>query len=513
MERWIHVDLKCMAPSVAALKQDIARWASEGATGIVLEWENTFPYPGLEAATRGYSRRQVADLVDACAAHGLKAIPLVQTLGHLEWLLSQPAFARLREFPDHPNQIRACDEEAQRLLNGMVQALLEAHPESPYIHLGADEARRLPDIDRPECSAKREGACAVFLRHLRPLFQQVLAAGKRPVIWADMPLRHPENLDDFPREVVFCDWLYSQTDTLPNIPADRRALFETYWRMDADDFPAHIYQFPYLPFLRDRGFDVIAAPATLYAGNALSGPHLPRARANQRGWLRAAARFGGLGALNTCWQVRGALREQSRTGHRAFLIQARDPARPPDDSEVAVACWRASVGTRAEAVAAALDALDPPRDEISVTRPIYFDPRTRMHRPRGYDTRWEALRRRLADLPADSPEVAAHRAVLDRAAATEKALAPLADTGDEAAAWLLGAREAALRAEAWLLAWEKAGGRVSAAPDPLAERIRRQADAVERFMCGRYLEADVRAVREDRYDSLLRLVERSGTAP
>lgn len=532
MQRWIHVDFKCLAPTPAALINAISSWAEEGATGVVFEWENTFPYPGFEGALRkeAYTPEEVTEILDHCRGLGLKAIPLVQTFGHVEWCLSHEKYASLREFEETPGQIRACDDRSWEVVKAWVDALIEAHHDAPYIHLGADEAWRLKEIDRPDCSARREGAAAVFLRHMRPLIDQVLAAGKRPIIWADMVLKHPAALDDFPRELVFCDWLYSQTaeyapqvhawglgqinsQNYGDVPAESKALFEKYWRMDAEDFPARFYQFSYLPFLRDRGFDVIVGPATLYAGNALAGTHLPNARANSRGWLNAAHRFGATGALNTCWAVRGALRETSRTGHRAFLLQARDVANMPADEAVSAACWEKIAGDSAAEVAKAVDILAPPLSVLERTAPLAFDTESRTHRCVPFDERLTKATEELADLADDDLQVGKHLAARERAAAAEAALTPLAESSDEAEAWLLGAREVAIRADLWLAVRAKGRGmaqvgatrRVARTAD-LAERVRRQADRVEGFMKGRYQPEELKIVREDRYEGVLRLI-------
>ncbi len=527
MERWIHVDCKQMPPTVEALLRDIAAWSSDGATGIVFEWENMFPYPGLGDAVRldAYSPADIERILNACRQAGLSAIPLVQTFGHLEWLLSQPAYRTLREFDDYAPQIRACDAAVLTLLKKKIAALIQVHHDSPFIHLGADEAARLSRVDRPDCSSVREGACAVFLRHMRPLIEQVLASGKRPVVWADMPLRHPENIDDFPKDLVFCDWLYTQTaDHAPAVHgwgigtvsaagyADvdplRRRLFEPYWRLDAKRFPAVFYQFPYTPFLRDKGYDVLVAPATLFGDNALAATHLPNARANQRGWLRAARRFGAMGALNTCWAIRGALREGTRAGHRAFLLQGMLIDALPADRDISLRCWEPLAGAAAARVADCVDRLAPATGPIARTAPISFDPVRRTHRPRGYDQRWAPMRESLAAISPDDDRVEAQRAASVRGENTAAILGALDVSNDDLAAWELGAKEVSIRANVWLAAWEKAAGRPrSCGLAALAKRIDSQTAAVRRFMTHKYLDADVQTVGEDRYASLRRLLD------
>ena len=93
-------------------------WAKERATGVVFEWENAFPYPGMEPALRpdAYTPEEVTNILDCCRSNGLKAVPLMQTLGHLQWCLAQPAFRELREFDETDAQIRACDSRSWDLL-------------------------------------------------------------------------------------------------------------------------------------------------------------------------------------------------------------------------------------------------------------------------------------------------------------------------------------------------------------------------------------------------------------
>ncbi len=517
-----------MPPSVNALKSALEQWAREGATGVLFEWENMFPYPGLEGAVRpdAYTRPEIDRIIERCRALQLQAVPLMQTLGHLEWLLSGPAFAHLREGADDPRLIRACDPEATDLLLGQIDALLDAHPGSPYIHLGGDEARGLENVDRPECSSVRDGAATVFLRHMRPLLDRVIRAGKRPIVWSDMPLHYPERLKDFPRETVFCDWLY-RTDAehgptvrdwayghldqarLAEVPAKRRALFEPYWALDAPDYPRRFYQHPYTPFLRDQGFDVIGASAVIYAEYPLTVPSLPHARANGRLWLRTVRRFGGLGTVNTCWAIRGALREVTAAGHRAFLHMGGHPETAGDDAAVAEAVWKPVAGAEASRLAAEIEAFVPPFDPLTRTAPFRYDPATGMNRPVPFDERRAELLPALKEMDDTHPEVETHRNAIRQARRIKSLFGTLETKTPEIEGWMLSLREAALRAEVWLALRDAARG---GATDPgrlrdLRSRIEKQADALGAFMSERYPPSDIDIVRRDRYDGLLRLLK------
>lgn len=79
-----------------------------GATGVLLEWEDMFPFSGplsSIAAGNSYSRQEVEDILTAARGSELEVIPLVQTFGHVEFALKHPEFAELREVPESPQAL------------------------------------------------------------------------------------------------------------------------------------------------------------------------------------------------------------------------------------------------------------------------------------------------------------------------------------------------------------------------------------------------------------------------
>ncbi len=122
-----------------------------------------------------------------------------------------------------------------------------------------------------------------------------------------------------------------------------------------------------------------------------------------------------------------------------------------------------------------------------------------------------ARQQELAALADDAPMVVEQVEAGERARRAEAVLAKVAEQSEEAKAWLLGAREAALRADLFLAAREKARGvPPTVGLDDLAEGTRAQMEAMEDFMRGRYPASDVAIIREDRYESTLRMIGRLG---
>lgn len=79
-----------------------------GATGLLLEWEDMFPFTGQLAslaATNAYTVDEVTTILKLASENDLEVIPLVQTFGHVEFALKLEQFARLREVPESPQAL------------------------------------------------------------------------------------------------------------------------------------------------------------------------------------------------------------------------------------------------------------------------------------------------------------------------------------------------------------------------------------------------------------------------
>ncbi|GMR44221.1 hypothetical protein PMAYCL1PPCAC_14416, partial [Pristionchus mayeri] len=144
MRRIVHLDLKG-APYKAEHFPSIFMLLSRlGATGVLIEWEDMFPYEGrLKQAVNGnaYSMKEVEEILASAASHRLAILPLVQTFAHLEWILKLEEFAHLRDDPNLPQVICVGKPEAWELIKDMINQVGRVHAKygMPFYHIGADE--------------------------------------------------------------------------------------------------------------------------------------------------------------------------------------------------------------------------------------------------------------------------------------------------------------------------------------------------------------------------------------
>uniref|UniRef100_A0A1I7TM51 beta-N-acetylhexosaminidase n=1 Tax=Caenorhabditis tropicalis TaxID=1561998 RepID=A0A1I7TM51_9PELO len=143
--RIIHLDLKGAAYKPEYFTELFAFLNRLQATGILLEWEDMFPFKGRLAGAvnrNAYNMETVENILKEAQKHHLQIIPLVQTMGHLEWILKLESFAHLREDARFPQVICFSDDDAWSLIEEMIEEVAEVHKKygMPYFHIGADEA-------------------------------------------------------------------------------------------------------------------------------------------------------------------------------------------------------------------------------------------------------------------------------------------------------------------------------------------------------------------------------------
>ncbi|KAH8343665.1 hypothetical protein KR059_003336 [Drosophila kikkawai] len=181
-ERLVHIDLKGAPPKISFLKQLLPMLRALGATGLLIEYEDMFPYSGALqplAAHNAYKEEELRDFLECAALHGLSVMPLVQTFGHMEFVLKLSGFEQLRELSESPQSICPSQPQSMALLEQMLTQVIELHlqclghatqtsaaPSAPirftHIHIGCDEVQRMG-----ECSVCRQRLRSeLFLSHV-----------------------------------------------------------------------------------------------------------------------------------------------------------------------------------------------------------------------------------------------------------------------------------------------------------------------------------------------------------
>lgn len=180
--------------------------AGYGALGLYLE--HRFRYPGLEWAQAAGSLGPEDVRRLRLAFPGLQVVPFVNVLSHMEGFLYCEGGQEMAEEPMRGMQANPWHPLAAEVAEKVVEGALSAF-DSEVVHLGGDEAWQLGR--HPDSQARMEdgrGKAALYAGHFGPICERVLAAGRRPALWADMVLEHPEAAAGLPKETLMFDWQY-----------------------------------------------------------------------------------------------------------------------------------------------------------------------------------------------------------------------------------------------------------------------------------------------------------------
>lgn len=327
----VHLDLKGMNFKPSYIPQYLADLAGQRVNAVLVEYEDIFPFRGIPIAydpSTVWSRATVQRFLAGAKKNGIEVIPLQQCLGHLEYVLGWDRYRKLAENRAYPSTIRVGDPKAFALIADMLRQILDAHPDSRYIHLGMDEAHAVRD------AAKRlkSNVLDVFLDHLRQLLPIVERTGKTPIVWTDMLEDHfrPGAFKEFRDRVIFGTWDYSGVRGLtPYARLVGGSRMSRAW-LDEPENPEAPPIGPGTKFIEDHspriqrllapyrrgklfqplfqmdlwtreGMRVVAASALRTSANLSVMPLYNRLLSNVRGWAREVKRTGQMGQIGTSW--------------------------------------------------------------------------------------------------------------------------------------------------------------------------------------------------------------------
>lgn len=194
-----------------------------------------------------------------------------QSFGHFGRILQHDEFAGLRETPDVLSPVK---EESYQLLDDLYSEVCPLLP-FPFFNVCCDETWGLGTGPSKEL-AEKIGVGGVYVRHIRRVHDLLQDRHqKRMMMWGDIILQHPDQLEQIPKDTIMLTWGY-----------DARASFED----------------QILPFAKS-GYEFFVCPGVSNWSRIL--PDFGVATVNIHNFVRDGAKHGALGMLNTEWEDDG----------------------------------------------------------------------------------------------------------------------------------------------------------------------------------------------------------------
>jgi len=321
--RGYHIDLKTLPLSVDYTQRLIDELAACKINAVLIEYEDKFPYRNNSefVAESAFTLGQINALNAYCKARCVEIIPLVQSYGHLEYILKHEQFAHMREDQRAVNELCGTNPANKRFITDMMQEVIAAHPGLQYFHIGGDEPFRVAFCENCRKIVDTQGKGALYLQHIKPILEFVQAQGITPIMWDDMVATHPEISDKLPKPVVLNYWLYQpSTESSPAIlqrgqgrlsiaelkermPKEEVEKFEPYWK--CEKYPAEGLNFHMVKYYKDFGYPVLGGSAARTSG---SSPLATKTISeNTRIFSKRITEHNELGVVATAWAASNSL--------------------------------------------------------------------------------------------------------------------------------------------------------------------------------------------------------------
>lgn len=169
----------------------------------------------------GATKTQAAAVVAAAREHLMEPVPLIQTLGHSEWLFNNAQNLDLLEMPADLAPVRyVYNPLTPRVYDVVLPIFDEALDlfKSRYLHIGHDEVRNVVPFPWSE-EGRRLGFGELYTRDILRLYTHLRSRGAGTMMWADVVLTG-DYLPEFsrlPRDIVMVDWQYHDAGRYPSL--------------------------------------------------------------------------------------------------------------------------------------------------------------------------------------------------------------------------------------------------------------------------------------------------------
>ena len=206
----IHIDFNCAAFTRKTLSSILHFAASYGYDAVLWEVEDKIQWETCPECVSpdAFSKAEFREILAEAKSLGLAPIPLLQTFGHAEYILSHKPYDAWREVPEKKNCYCVSNPEVRDFLKRFLHEYLEVFGDDVRLfHLGGDEVYSFCKC--PVCS--RRDRMELYSEHLNAVAGELLARGIRPCCWADMILScGGDSISRFiPRDFVLWHWSYT----------------------------------------------------------------------------------------------------------------------------------------------------------------------------------------------------------------------------------------------------------------------------------------------------------------
>jgi len=213
-------------------------------------------YPSIGENRGALTKEEVKELVAFAKKNFVEVIPIFQTLGHYENILSKEEFLKYAEFPGAAS-LNVSSDSTYIFLENLLKEVFQLFP-SEYFHMGADESWDV-GLGASKHLVEETNIAVVHANHYKKVYEICKKYSKKVLMYGDIILDHPEILSLIPKDIIIVDWHYGANDSYPSTKIFKDAGFQYYvspasWNF-VTTFPTNSIALPNIKYFIKSGLE------------------------------------------------------------------------------------------------------------------------------------------------------------------------------------------------------------------------------------------------------------------
>lgn len=188
--------------------------------------EHTFQFlshPEISEGSGPLTAKDITILQERCRQNGIELQANLQSLGHMNRILTRPEHMELAESEMYWS-LDTTSEKSYELLEDLYREYLPLF-DSPWLNICSDEPY---DLGKGKSASAGKDVGELYLDHLLRVHALAAKYGKRIMLFGDVVKEHPDYAKRMPSDIVYIDWIYDPKDAY-GTPAQFRQAGIPYW--------------------------------------------------------------------------------------------------------------------------------------------------------------------------------------------------------------------------------------------------------------------------------------------
>lgn len=184
------------------------------------DWQS---HPEITDPDNHVSAPDIKKLVAYARSYGITYVPLVMSLGHMEWIFRGGHHLDIAEDPAKPYAYCPLNPKSYELMYDLFDEAYELFGRPGLFHIGHDEFDMIGQFPAHEQCMKL-GKEELYFRDTLRLVAHLRKMGARTMMWGDILQKtgFREHMNRLPKDVIIVDWHYGPKEDYPSVDFFRK---------------------------------------------------------------------------------------------------------------------------------------------------------------------------------------------------------------------------------------------------------------------------------------------------